>query len=405
MSQSLKIAVVPRTFPEVSQTFVLDHVTGLIDRGHKPWVFADRAAGGAPLHAEVEAYSLPRRFTPWPQPPKNRISRALAYTHAALALGPGRAIAAVRAPGNAITGRGGALLLAGAELLGFEPDIVHAHFGNQGERMAWLAQHGLLQAPLVVSLHGFDVNRPLAQRQFPYTQMFERAARVIVTTAFMARQAQALGCPAGKIVQLPVGIHAGMFAFAERHWRPGETLRLLTIARLVPQKGIAGAIRAVARLAAEGVHVEYTVIGNGPEREALEKLAQGAPVQFTGALNREALREHCARAHAFLFTPRKVPEGDEEGQGLVVQEAQACGLPVLATRHGGVPEGLIENETALLAQENSDDALHAKLLELLARHADWPAMGRAGRALVEARYTHLQHLDGLERVYAQVLGR
>lgn len=408
MMQKLKIAVVPRTFPEVSQTFVLDHVTGLLERGHDLRIFADQAEG-APLHADVGRYQLKARFRVWPQMAQSGVKRVYQFAAALPDLSVHRALCATRGGSrNPLIGRGGGLLL-NAALMNAEGkfDMVHAHFGRQGERMAWLIKHRIVSARLVVSLHGFDVNRPLAQGQFPYSLMFEQAHRIIVTTDFMARQAQALGCPPHKLVQLPIGIRTEHFAFAERQWRPQQPLQLLAVARLVPQKGIDYALRAVAALAARGVSLQYTIVGEGPMRAALEALAAelgiAGSVRFTGALNREALAEHFARAHLFLFTPVKVAEGDEEGQGLVVQEAQACGLPVLATRHGGVAEGVLEGRSAVLAQQGDAEDLQRALCELLDRYRDWPAMGRAGREWVEARYSHQKFIEGTEQIYASVM--
>jgi colanic acid/amylovoran biosynthesis glycosyltransferase len=79
-------------------------------------------------------------------------------------------------------------------------------------------------------------------------------------------------------------------------------------------------------------------------------------------------------------------EGDAEGQGLFLQEAQACGLPVVATQHGALPEGLVPGTSGFLAPERDAEAL-AERLEFLVTHPEvWPEMGRAGRSFVEGRY-------------------
>jgi colanic acid/amylovoran biosynthesis glycosyltransferase len=79
-------------------------------------------------------------------------------------------------------------------------------------------------------------------------------------------------------------------------------------------------------------------------------------------------------------------EGDQEGQGLVLQEAQACGLPVVATEHGAFPEGLVDGKSGFLVPERDTEALAARLQRLISNAAAWPAIGNAGRAFVQDRY-------------------
>src|SRR5205823_1327520 len=79
-------------------------------------------------------------------------------------------------------------------------------------------------------------------------------------------------------------------------------------------------------------------------------------------------------------------DGDQEGQGLVLQEAQACGLPVIATRHGAFAEGIAPENHFWMCAERDVTALAAKLTELIAASRQWPVIGNAGRVFVEKRY-------------------
>ena len=79
-------------------------------------------------------------------------------------------------------------------------------------------------------------------------------------------------------------------------------------------------------------------------------------------------------------------EGDQEGQGLFLQEAQACGLPVIATQHGALPEGLLPGKSGFLVPERDGAAMVERIKFLIAHPEDWPKMGRQGRAFVAGRY-------------------
>jgi colanic acid/amylovoran biosynthesis glycosyltransferase len=400
LTPPLRIAIAAHRFPCISETFVLDHVTGLLDRGHDVRVLAERAEGSGALHGDFERYGLAERVRYWSKLPW--------ATKALTALRPLKGMSAANL-GRLVRDRGGAPSFAAlknglyrAGSVG-NADILHAHFGDEGRRWEWAKGCAALRARLVISLHGFDVNPVVAAGGSPYAALFRLADRILVTTRFMAGQAMALGCSAEKLVQAPHGIRIEQFDFAERRRQPQEALRLLTVARLVEVKGLEHAIKAVARLAAKGARVEYTIVGDGPLRERLERLSSDLGIRgaitFAGAQSREQARRHYAASHLFILPSHKAADGAQEGQGIVVQEAQACGLPVLATRHGGIPEGCVDGLSAVLVREKDDEALAAGLQALLDREEQWPAMGRAGRRLVESHFTLARQLDTLESLY------
>jgi colanic acid/amylovoran biosynthesis glycosyltransferase len=273
--------------------------------------------------------------------------------------------------------------------------------------MACLKSCGALKVPLVVSLHGFDISRHQVKREDRYSNLFRYADRILVTTDFMANQALAFGCPDIKLLRLPIGIRLEQFTFRERQWRPGSVLHLLSVSRLVEKKGIEYGLRAVAELVADGLDVHYTVIGDGPLRGHLEQLAAslgiGRRALFVGALGREGVLAELDKCHLFLLPSVTAEDGDSEGQGMVLQEAQACGIPAVATRHGGLPEGCIENVTAKLVPERDAPALAGAVRELIEQRDQWPAMGYAGRDLIEKRYQICTQISALDKLYRSLL--
>ncbi|MDP9141035.1 MAG: glycosyltransferase, partial [Pseudomonadota bacterium] len=278
----LTIAVVARQFPVVSETFVLDHINGLLDCGHNVQVLRREIGNLGITHGDYDPARLGSRITTW-IPARNRSARAINK----LKLLPRMPLRAVP---HLITGpmRADLVPLAAKILrLSPQPDLLHAHFGHIGEMLAVLRHHNVTQIPLVVSVHGFDVNRALAGSTAGFPHLFLQAACVIVTSAFMQRQTERLGCAPERIVRIPIGIDVSRFSFAPRQWRAPATLRLLTVARLVEQKGIARGILATAALIREGIAAHYTIVGDGPLRADLEQLARDCGiadfVDFCGA--------------------------------------------------------------------------------------------------------------------------
>lgn len=96
--------------------------------------------------------------------------------------------------------------------------------------------------------------------------------------------------------------------------------------------------------------------------------------------------------------------GDREGQGLVLQEAQACGIPVVATRHNGFPEGVRERKSAVLVPERDVEALADALGTLIRNDEEWERMGRAGREYVEKNYEIEGLNDRLVDIYRELSG-
>ena len=107
---------------------------------------------------------------------------------------------------------------------------------------------------------------------------------------------------------------------------------------------------------------------------------------LTCLLARLALLPRLVLLAALVLLASVSLEGDQEGQGLFLQEAQACGLPVIATQHGALPEGMLPGKSGLLTPERDSQALADRLKELIAHPETWPMIGRNGRKFVEARY-------------------
>jgi colanic acid/amylovoran biosynthesis glycosyltransferase len=183
-------------------------------------------------------------------------------------------------------------------------------------------------------------------------------------------------------------------------------VRLLTVARLTAIKGHEFALRAVAQLRRSVTALRYDIVGDGPLRKQLELLAGqlglNDAVVFHGACVGDEVGKLLAQAHLFLLCSVNI-EGDQEGQGLALQEAQACGLPVVATTHGALPEGLLDGKSGFLVPERKPEALAAQLKYLIEHAAEWPALGRAGRAFVQNGYDIRKLNAHLLRIYSDTI--
>ena len=157
------------------------------------------------------------------------------------------------------------------------------------------------------------------------------------------------------------------------------------------------------------MQAHYTLIGDGPLGEKLRALARdldiASQVTFAGAANQRGVIDALLDADLFLGPSVRSQLGDEDAPINTLKEAMAIGLPVVATRHGGIPELVVDGESGLLVPERDPAAIAAAIQKLLAQCADWPAMGRAGRRQVETRFDlHASNLQ-LAALYAKSIAR
>ena len=161
---------------------------------------------------------------------------------------------------------------------------------------------------------------------------------------------------------------------------------LLTVARLQRYKGVDVAIEALRLLGERGHDLHYAVVGDGPARAELEGLARAARVDdrvhFLGPVLEAALPEAYALAEVYLGLTRQT-EGDVEGFGIALVEAQAAGIPVVAGLGGGTGDAVRDGETGLLVDPEDPAAVAVAVDGLLRDPARRAAMGAAGRRAVE----------------------
>ncbi len=406
--RKLRVAVFVDSFPCISEPFILNQLTGLLDRGHAVRIFARRRRGPRHRQPDVLRYGLEARTT-WLTPGRGRIGR-IAEALGLIGQGGwgsprGRRLAAsllrdfLRRGANKLDG----LRVASHGRHG-PFDIVHCQYLTLGRHVLPWRRAGLLEGRLLCSVRGHDISDPRAVGA-GYAALFAACARVLPVGANLARLVRAHGCPPEKIEVLHSAIDLGRFPFAARRKREGP-LRLLSVGRLMPLKGLADGIEAAGLLRDAGLPLTYRIVGEGPQRPALEELIRQrglrAQVELLGALNHAALPPLLARSDV-LLTPSVTPRaGNQEGIPNVLKEALASGLPVIATRHGGIPE-LVEHDVGgLLVPERDPAALAAAVRRLCEEPELGPRLARAGRAKVEAEFAKEALNDRLEALYLEV---
>lgn len=373
-------------YPAVSLTFILREVEAL--RG---------------LGAEVVTCSV-RRTSPKQHPgPLEKAHAAVTFNILAASARPATALAALgwalRRPGRLVAtlrlawaSRGPgvratalqaaytaeAVVLA-RHLATERVEHVHNHFVSASATVAMLAAQ-LVGIPFSYTLHGpTDFFEPLRWKIGTKTA---HAAFVACISHYCRAQAMVFSDPThwSKLHIVRCGVTPTLYA-RPRPDRPAEPVELLFVGRLARVKGLLVLFEALAQIT-KGPTLRLTVAGDGPERTFLEEAARplGDRVRFTGYLSQDAVADRLATADIFVLP------SFAEGVPVVLMEAMAAGVPVIATRVAGVSELVEEGVSGLLVPAGDSESLARALADLAAEPARRSAMGRAGRAKVNAEF-------------------
>ena len=218
------------------------------------------------------------------------------------------------------------------------------------------------------------------------------AHRMVANSRAAASQLMAQGVPASHIDIIPNGIEMSMFPV--RHHRP-RPRKVAVVARLWPEKRIDVLIAAAPRVLARYSDVEFQIVGDGPCRDQLMAQARDAGVlshiAFIG--HRDDVPAILAGADLFVLP------SESEASPNAIFEAMAAGLPVVASRVGGIPELVADGVTGLLVPPADPDALAAALLDLLDQPGRAMAFGKAARERIEQQYSFERMVAQFESLY------
>lgn len=287
-------------------------------------------------------------------------------------------------------------------------DLIHAHFGPNALRV--LKAKIKLGIPMLTFIHGYDARQfPRSKRQnfYAYQKLFKHGELFAVPSEAIKQELIGLGCPEGKVVVCHLGIDVNRFAFRERVLS-GDTIKLISIGRLVEKKGHQHLIQALAIMERKMPHFHLTIIGEGQERDRLSCLIKQYGLQekvcLLGSRPPKEVISELERAHIFCLASVTGKNGDMEGLPISILEAQSMGLPVVSTRHSGIPESVVDGQSAYLAEEANPSDFAEKLLTLMEHPEWWPKFGSCGRKWVDDHFHMEKQALKLNGIYNQLLG-
>jgi glycosyltransferase involved in cell wall biosynthesis len=275
-----------------------------------------------------------------------------------------------------------------ARLMGsYSVDHVHCHFSNH-PATAGLIIHRLTGLPFSFTAHGSDLH--VDRHLLPVKA---RDALFVIAISEYNREMIVRECgPAvgPKVEVIHCGIDTDRFRPADAAVAEPGCLRLISVGTLNEVKGHGHLIRACARLAAAGVEIRCEIVGDGPDRAAhaalIEELGLSGRVRLAGAMTSDAVAQRLRDADVLVAPSVPTSDGRREGIPIVIMEAMASGLAVVASQLSGIPE-LVEDGRSGLLVPPGDEAAIAEAIERLARDPDLRRrLGSAGRERVEQAF-------------------
>jgi colanic acid/amylovoran biosynthesis glycosyltransferase len=285
--------------------------------------------------------------------------------------------------------------------------VIHAHFGHVA--CNYLPVSLSLNIPLVTNFYGYDLSAKdiINQHQEAYVELFKKGKHFLVEGPCMQGKLISLGCPEEKISIQRIAINLENYKFKTRSWDRKRPIHLLFVGRFVEKKGLEYAMRALAKIRKD-YSFQFRIIGGGGLEQSLRLLSSNLgltkEIAWLGVQPHRKVIEELQTCDILIQPSVTAKNGDSEGGApTIILEAQACGVPVIATTHADIPYITCPNESALLSPERDVDSLTHNICQLFDNSEAWSRMGKKGREHVEKYHDVKKEVAALEAIYTELL--
>lgn len=278
-------------------------------------------------------------------------------------------------------------------------ELMLAEFGYVGVKALTFCKKQNI--PLVVHFHGYDAYHSdiLEMYSSKYKSMFDYVSAIIVVSNDMRQQVLRLGAPANKIFYNAYGVDIKKF---EKSDVINSKKQIISVGRFVEKKAPYLTVIAFKKVLDKIPDASLIMVGDGPLldicRHLINALGITDNVRLLGALTHAQVAVLMQSSRAFVQHSLQPASGDSEGMPNTILEAQACGLPVISTKHTGIKEIVIQGETGYLVDEEDVDNMANCMIEILSNPELAAKIGCNGRKHVSENYTIEKSIDHLKSI-------
>lgn len=363
---SKNIAIIVGSFPTLSETFIVNQINSLIESGHSVTLYSYKKGLTIKIHDSLKKHDLLNKVIYFKKAPKLKISRVFTfliwvYQH----IKNIKWNLLFKTLSFSKYGKEAYTLKLFFEtqwfLLPTNYDIIHVHFGSNARRIAYIKSLGFIpqKSKLITTFHGYGLMpNKVEDYKKEYACIFKETDFFTVNSEYLKGLLLEVNYNLKNIEIVPVGLDTSYF---KSNSKKNDTsfFDIIFCGRLIELKGPDIAVDIIFELHKLGFNqLRLHIIGEGRLRPYLEEkikiLGLKDTVTLYGSLTQDLIKQQLEQADVFLLPGRYEPlTGRAETQGLVIQEAQSMGLPVVVSDVGGMKYGLIPNETGFVVEENN----------------------------------------------------
>jgi glycosyltransferase involved in cell wall biosynthesis len=255
--------------------------------------------------------------------------------------------------------------------------------------------------PLIIHFHGYDAydKKILNKYGNEYRKYLPQADAIIAVSKDMYNKLLSIGSCPEKLHYNPYGVDCSLFSEAEPNLNPPL---FVSVGRFVDKKAPYLTLLAFSKVAKISAESKMVMVGDGYLQETCKNLARVLKIEdkidFTGPLPHKEVAKIMKRSRAFVQHSIVTSYGDSEGTPLGILEAGACGLPVVATRHGGIKDSVIHEHTGFLVDEGDIEGMADYMITLAKDSELSAAMGREAREHICANFSMEKSISNLWQI-------
>lgn len=399
-NQQVTVLYFLNRFPLPSETFVIDQICGLLDRGIDIEIISLIKGDYKNLHEKVIEYGLDKKTTYLSEDTNRKfISRA---TSLGLSLFNPRIFKYLNWSKYGSVSKNLLLPLLEKKKQKSEFDFIIAHFGTAGVTAMKMIDAGSIKGKLLPVFHGADISKKknLEAYELEYRELFKKSFALFPISELWKRKLITLGAEKSKIMVNRMGIDSSRFSFFEHDINEDKTFRIVTVGRMVEKKGIDDAIEAMSRLKQKtSKNFVYEIVGGGPlfenMKQKVKKLQLSNIVKFHGVQTQKGVKKLLSKADIFLLPSKTAADGDMEGIPVSLMESMSSGIVTVSTFHSGIPELIVHEKEGFLVPERSPEDIAEQLFKIINNQYDLSSIRKNALEKVQGEFNQKQTYEQL----------